>query len=150
MTAFALASLAALLQAAAAFGGPITPNLYECSTADESIRYAPATPNSSASLVYNKSGEAPLQVQAPKSEQISVGTLVSFQTRQIADKSISTLSLLLPTVNLSADTPNASFSAPLITTVAQTTIAGPGPIEGPLSDSTSENAVCTARLIRGK
>jgi hypothetical protein len=78
-------------------------------------------------------------------EETSIGTLVTIELEAVPDLKVVTLTLLIPIISL----PNgdAKFETLAIETTAQTNIAGPGSISGPLQSYLTRTLRGSARFL---
>lgn len=132
------------LLASSAAGGQ--PNFYDCRSGDVAVRYYSQSGN--GTLTYKKGPAQPITVSDARFEQTALGTLITFDVREIKDEATYSESLLLPTVNSPEDGASVDFDTLIISTVTQTSIAGPASVQGPLSASTSQAANCSAGFAK--
>jgi len=79
-----------------------------------------------------------------RTEDTVLGSLVTIVRRTISDFLTDTLTLLVPAVNLTANTPDVTFTTSFFATRTLTSLGGPELVEGLIQRSTSQPVVCNA------
>lgn len=120
-------------------------NLYECKGGKVAVSYSttgihgePTITVQFGNTTITRSGDD------IHTEDTVLGSLVTVVRRTIPDLFTDTLTLLVPDVNLTANTPNVTFTTSFFATRTRTSVGGPALVEGLIQQSTSQPVVCNA------
>lgn len=104
----------------------ITPNQYDLSGQGVRIVYSTSSIGGKPQLSFTK-GRTTLTFTGKQIEvlETSIGALVTFTIAAVPDKSFTTFSILLPTIQLARETGRQAFNSIGMTTVHKTSLAGP-------------------------
>jgi hypothetical protein len=143
-------SLATLIAAFVSLSAPVwaqavPANLYECTGDEVTINYATSGITGRPTLtVHFRNATITRSGDDIRTEDTVLGSLVTIVRRTIPDLLTATLTLLVPAVNLTANTPAVTFTTSFFTTRTLTSLGGPELVEGLIQRSTSRPVVCHA------
>lgn len=144
-----LPAAAALMAAAGAASAQSTvpATFYDCQTRDTSVRYTAAAGTGGPSVLIRVGKQVIKKTGAEMFVQRNVmGSLVTVQLDSVPDSHTNSLSLVAPDFNVPLIVTKApgSFLSTLVRTTSFTSVGGPGLVQGPLQQSSTEALLCTA------
>ena len=126
----------------------ITANLYEVNGGGVRVSYATTSLNGLPRLSYHERGvDAEFIGDEISTERTGLGSEVTVVLKSTEDLEAVTVTLLIPEINMDAESEVVHFSTVTIWTTNHTSIGGPGMVHGPLRTYRAKELRGTAKRV---